>query len=224
MTPTLNGVYARAIGVATILAASGAASAQETAQFMVQVSQATLAPGESAEVRVLVKYAPGVGGLVYWGWQFPQLGRVVGFSLAAFDLNASRAVGVSGGWSNLAVAPGFHPASSAGTIAGNNVIGAEIGTGFGPPLVTVPTTNPTLLWTGTWTASAGSEVGAVSLSTAVLNFGNVQIWLHGGAIGTYAVEDAWPCTNGQAVINVVPAPSTGAALCLGILMAPRRRR
>ncbi|MFM9997024.1 MAG: hypothetical protein ACKVU4_14630 [Phycisphaerales bacterium] len=226
MTPTLNGVYVRAIGVATVLAAAGAAWAQETAQLIVDVSNSTLAPGESTEVHVSVAYAPGIGGTAVWNSlrATQHVGTVAGFSLAVFNVNAFPVGAASGSWSNLAVAPGFHPFSSAGTIAGNSVAWVEVGTGFGPPLAVVPTTNPVLIWSGTWTVSAGSGAGAVNLSTAVLNSGYVHLWLQGGAIGTYAVEDAWPCTNGQAVITVIPAPGVIALTAIGAALLTARRR
>ncbi|MFM9997027.1 MAG: PEP-CTERM sorting domain-containing protein [Phycisphaerales bacterium] len=205
---------------------AGVANAQETAQYIIGVSAATISPGQSVNVSVSASYAPGVGANAVWNTLggTGQTGTVAGFSLAVFNLLGNAAAGVSGSWSNLVIGPGFSPFANAGTIAGNNVNGAEIGTGFGPPLATAPTTNPVLLWTGTWTASAASGVGAMNLTASALNGGLVHIWLQGGTVGAFASEDAWGVTNGQGTFSVIPAPASLALLGLGGLVAARRRR
>lgn len=231
MASNSNHVTGRALAVAAILAVAGVASAQETAHLIVEVSQATLAPGESTEVRVLVAYAPSVGAPAWWSWphtQWPQLARVAGFSLAVFDVNTNPAIGVTGTWSNLAFGGWASGFSSPGVISGNNVLNAQIGTGFGPPYIPGVTENPLLLWTATWTASVTSGPGRLDIGTDVLGTittpETVSVWLQGGQIGPISVEDFWPCTDGQGVVTVIPAPGVAIIAVAGVLFIPWRRR
>ncbi|MFM9997023.1 MAG: hypothetical protein ACKVU4_14625 [Phycisphaerales bacterium] len=212
------------VGAACFGAAVACAHGQETAQLIVEVSQATLAPGQSTEVRVLAAYSPGVGGLANWGWQSNIIGRVAGFSYAGFNILGNSYAGVTGSWSNLLIGPGFSKFSSAGNIAGNNVNGVEVGTGFGPPMTVPVTANPVPLWSGTWTASAASATGSLTLTAHCLNAGSVHIWIQVSQFGPFSVEDAWPCANGQGNITVIPAPGAVAvALAASVVVARRRR-
>ncbi|MFM9997025.1 MAG: hypothetical protein ACKVU4_14635 [Phycisphaerales bacterium] len=233
MTPTLSGVYARAIGVATVLAAAGAAWAQETAQLFIQLEPAVIVPGQSATVRVFAQYSPVVGSPAIWNTLggTGQLGTVAGFALAVFHVLGNPTLGVSGSWSNITAGPGSPPPfPGGGTISGNNVLNNSWGTGFGPPLVPAFTTNPVLLVTATWTAAATSGPGMLGLTTDVLQGSpahpnSVHLWLQGGMISSpFAVEDAWPCADGQAVITVIPAPGAAMAVLAGAWSIARRPR
>lgn len=231
MTSTPNRVRGPAIGVASVLAAAGAAWAQETAQLFIQLEPAVIVPGQSATVRVFAQYSPVVGSPAIWNTLggTGQSGTVAGFSLATFDLSVSPAAGVSGSWSNLTLGAGSLAAGSAGTVSPSGVNGVLWGTGFGPPFVLPTVDNPVLLWFATWTADAGSGMGTLDLVTDILGYypsypDTVQLWLRGGAIGTFAVEDAWPCTDGQAVITVIPAPGAAMVVLAGAWSIARRRR
>lgn len=222
----------RAILALTAVAGlAGVANAQETAQYIIGVSSATVAPGGSVDVSVSVLYTPGLGGTAVWNTLggTGQIGTVAGFSLAVFNLMSNPAAGVSGSWSNIAFNPLFSIFSTPGTIAGNNVNNANIGTGFGPPLSAPVNGSPLALWTGTWTASAASGVGAVGLITDALQGSpahpnTVHVWLGSTVIGQFTVEDAWGVTDGQGSFSVIPAPASLALLGLGGLVAARRRR
>ncbi|MFM9997026.1 MAG: hypothetical protein ACKVU4_14640 [Phycisphaerales bacterium] len=222
------------IGCALIAASARSgepASGQETARLIIQVEPAVIAPGQSALVRVYVAYEPHVGLPAVWNTMggSGQIGTVTGFSRATFDLSVSPAAGVSGSWSNLTLGPGSLAAGSAGTVSPSGVNGVLWGTGFGPPFVLPTVDNPVLLWFATWTADAGSGMGTLDLVTDILGYppsypDTVQLWLRVGAIGSFAVEDAWPCTDGQALITVIPAPGAAMVLLAGAWSIARRRR
>lgn len=221
--------HSRSIAVLGVLAATGFAVAQESATMMIQISQATLNPGESTNVSVWASYTPGVGGAAVWNTLggTGQPGSVLGFSAALFHLVGSPAGGVIGSWSNLQLGPGAtNLGTSAGTIGGFSVNTVMWGTGFGPPIAPAGTANPILLWSGTFTAALNTGMGTVGLGTNV--FGGapapnkVRVWLDVGA--PVAAEDAWDVQNGNGTISIIPAPGAAALLALAGMAGLRRRR
>ncbi|MFM9997022.1 MAG: hypothetical protein ACKVU4_14620 [Phycisphaerales bacterium] len=223
-----NRVFAgRAIGVAAALVAPGAAHAQETAQLIVGVSGIPIGGGTSVVVSVSAMYSPQAGMPAVWNTLggSGQLGIVCGFADAVFSVLAEPEPGVIGAWSFPQIGPGFSAFSSPGIINGNSVNGVAVAT---PAMPLFLTNNPVMLWTAMWTPSEFSAPGSVRISTDVLGIpgqypDTVSLWLVNGQVGPVWQRDAWPCTDGQNVITVVPAPSA-AVLCLGVVAAAARRR
>lgn len=53
---------------------------------------------------------------------------------------------------------------------------------------------------------------------------SVHFWLQGLITGAPFAEDAWPCTDGQGVITVIPAPGAAMVLLAAAWSIARRRR
>jgi hypothetical protein len=199
----------RVIALSAVAGLASIASAQTPSfQYSIQ-APAQLAPGASGTVTVLVGFTPGVGGAVTGG-------AVLGLSSGAFGIT-----GNSGSWSaNVGIAPYNFLAGVAtnpGTPAGSNVNGVIWGNGFGPPLGTVSTVNPTPVWSATFTA------GATNAVINVVPSGAHGVWYMptGGTISSELTSTA---VQGASATILVPAPASLALLGLGGLVAARRRR
>ena len=200
----------RVIALSALAGLASVASAQ-TPSFVYSLSSSAgtnLTAGQTTTITILCQFTPGVGGIV----NTPIGPRpVLGLSSGSFNV-----VGAAGGWGGLALqAPYNFIGTTVGGIAGGNVNGAIWGNGFGPPLGTVSTVNPTPLWTGTFTYPGGNVLLQVN------GVGNHGVWA--GNPGEFSVESLSTAVQGGS-ITLIPAPATLALLGLGGLVASRRRR
>jgi hypothetical protein len=202
----------RVIALSALAGLASVASAQTPSfQYSIQGAPAVMAPGATASITILCGFTPGVGGIV----NTPIGPRpVLGLSSGSFNI-----VGTVNGsaFSSLALfAPYNFIGTTTGAAAGSSVAGAIWGNGFGPPLGTVSTVNPTPLWSGTFTQ--GNTATTLQLNPV----GAHGVWA--GNPGEFAVESLSTATQGANVIIDVPAPASLALLGLGGLVAARRRR
>jgi hypothetical protein len=191
--------------IATAGLAHAAAAQSPSFQYYIQ-APASLNPGQTATITVLCGFSPGVGQPVTGG-------TVLGLASGAFSV-----LGSSGGWSaNQLIAPyNFLPPASAGIISGSNVNFILWGNGFGPPLGTVSTVNPTPIWQATFT---------MGLSAAAITVNRLSahgIWCMPTG-GTIAFELSSTAVQGAQIV-ILPAPSSFALLAAAGLIASRRRR
>jgi hypothetical protein len=198
----------RCVFVATVAGLAGALGAQTPSfQYSVQ-GPGVLAIGQTGTITVLCGFSPGVGGAVTGG-------TVLGLSSGTFNVGST-----SGSWSaNVGIAPyNFLPgvATNPGTPVGSNVNGVIWGNGFGPPLGTVSTVNPTPVWQATFTMTA-----ATALIT-ITPVGAHGIWYMPPVGG---ISSELTSTNvAGTTFSIVPAPGAAALITAGALFALRRRR
>lgn len=202
----------RAILVSAVAGLASVASAQTpTFQYSIN-APANLNPGQTATITVLCGFTPGVGGAIAVPVA-PGAGTVLGLSSGTFGI-----AGSGGSWGgNALTAPYNFIGTSAGTNAGGNVSGVIWGNGFGPPLGTVSTVNPTPLWSATFTMPASN------VTLQINPVGNHGVWAMPNG-GSFSVEVLSTAAQGAQATILVPAPASLALLGLGGLVAARRRR
>ncbi len=194
-------------------AASMSALAQnQTSKYRFYSSAYSLVPGQSASVRIEVDMNPDIGTLTPGG-------TILGLASGAFNLVATG-MG-SGTWSNLVLdAPYNGPGGSSGTAAGANVNGVSWATA---PLLSPPHPSPVngdIVWTATFTA--GMTAGPVSFT--ILPSSGVKVWVLPSPLAPPAEASFQAAFGDPPVINVLPAPGSGAVVLMGALFAGRRRR
>ena len=215
------------LALTALAAAAGTAVAQPT--LVVRFSNGTnainVAPGTAVPVQIFASGMPAVGTNIPWttGGGTGQIGQYAGYVSSLFNVNGSTTGTAT--WSGLTIAPPFvgPPFGNAGTAAGTNVNGVNIGVGFNAPV----TGGEFLLWSGTVTVGSQN----VNINPALQPVGappngpytGFEVALS-GIIPNLIVTHYVQTSNGLGGTITVPAPASLALLGLGGLVAARRRR
>lgn len=195
----------RTIAISALALSAGAACSQ-TVNINILVDEPVLAPGDSTAVTLEASFATsdyGVAGILT-------------------DLVADTTEDISGAWSDWQLVspmngPGTTPGVADGVGGFAGILAGQLH--FPPAGIYGFPQNPILFWTATFTAPVDGGGYRVDLSTETSRF---EMYTDRASIHSESRLDV--LVEGEGSIFVVPAPSGGAVLLLGLGATARRRR
>jgi hypothetical protein len=199
-------------------------------QFSNGTNVISLLPGQSTTVSVFVSFNPGLD--APYGTAPPLQGFVLGANNGGFSITGTASGTASG---TFGVLPGAgHPslmppynflpgiATNQGTSTGLSHDGVLWGHAF---LFIQPWAfNPAKVWEGTFTMSAGANVGHITFAFTGLAATGIDVSQGPVSVGAIPWVAEFATSPGVGGMIVIPAPASLALLGLGGVVAVRHRR
>lgn len=185
-----------------VLAVAGFAAAAHAQRINIDVSNATLLPGDSTTITLSASYGAGDYAIAGIATDLVDLTEREGFS----DL--------------MLISPMDGPGTSAGTLVVAGVEGIIAGQlNFPPAGIYADDSNPIAFWQTTFTLGDITSRTILELETRTTRF---DVYPEMGSARSESRLDG--LVEGRGTIALIPAPGATAVLGLGVLAIGRRRR